>query len=76
MIDSIHSLRSSHMMGFRAYTTDTVGENGYFLHLSANTEALETAQFRDLEVGIGEITLVIEEYIDLAMTFQTSDRVD
>jgi hypothetical protein len=29
-----------------------------------------------LEVGVGEITLVIEENLDLSMAFQPGDRVN
>jgi hypothetical protein len=75
MVNSIYGFCTCHVMSLRADTTDTVGEDWYFLYLSANAEALETAQFGDLEVGIGEISLIIEENFDFAMAFQPGDRV-
>ncbi len=39
-------------------------------------KSLEAAQFRDLEIRIGYIALIVEEDFDLAMTFQTGNGID
>ncbi len=40
------------------------------------TEALEAAQFGDLEIGVGDLALVVQEDLDLAVAFQAGDRVN
>jgi hypothetical protein len=58
------------MVGFRAHTAYAICEDWDFFDLTPNTKALKAAQFRDLKVGVGEISLIIEEYFDLSMAFQ------
>ena len=55
---------------------DAVGQQGHFLHRATNAEALKTAQFRDLEVGVGNVAFLVQEDFDLAMTFQAGDGVN
>ena len=40
------------------------------------TEALESAQFGNLEVRVGDIALVVQEDFDLAVTFQAGDGIN
>jgi hypothetical protein len=62
-------------MGLRAYATDTVGDVGHILCWSAYTEALKTSQLRHLKIGIGDLTLIGEEDVDLPMALESSDGV-
>ena len=39
-------------------------------------EGLKAAQLRDLEVGVGNIALLVEEDLDLAVPFQAGDGID
>ena len=38
-------------------------------------EFLESTQCRDLQVGVGDISLIVQENIDFAVTFQTGNGV-
>ena len=76
MVDCIGSLGGSHVMRFRANTANAVGQQGHFLNRPANTESLKTAQFRDLEIGIVDLAIFIQEDFDLAVTFQAGDGIN
>ena len=76
MIDCIGGFGGSHVVSFRANTADAVGQQGHFLNRASHAETLEAAQFRDLEVGIGDIPLFVQENLDLAVAFQAGDGVN
>ena len=76
MINRIDGLGGRHMMCFGANAADTVGQQRHFFNRTANAEAFETAQFRDLEVGVGDIAFFVQEDFDLAVTFQPGDGIN
>ena len=76
MIDRIGRLGGRHVVRFRADAADAVGQQGHFLHRAADAEALEAAQFRDLEIGVGDIAFVVQEDLDLAVAFQAGDGIN
>ena len=76
MIDCVGGFGGGHVVRFRADAADAVGQQGHFFHRAANAETLEAAQFRDLEVGIGDISFFIQEDLDLAVAFQPGDGVN
>ena len=76
VIDGIHSLGSRHVVRLGADTANAVGQEGHFLHGATNAETFETAQFRDLEVSIGNIAFLVEKDLDLAMAFQPGDGIN
>ena len=64
------------MVGLRADAADAVGDHRHLLGLPADAELLEAAQLRNLEVGFGDIAVIVEEDLDAAVPFQPGDRVD
>ena len=76
MVDRIHSFGTCHVVSLWANAADAVGEDGHFFNLAADAEALKAAQLGDLEVGVGDIAFLIQEDLDLAVTFETGDGVD
>jgi hypothetical protein len=76
VIDRVDGLGGGHVVGLRADAADAVGQQGHFFHRAPDAEAFETAQFRDLEVGIGNIAFFIQEDLDLAMAFQPGDGIN
>jgi hypothetical protein len=57
------------MMSLRAHTANPVCEDGHIFDPTADTETLKPAQFGDLEIDILDIALIIEEDLNLSMTF-------
>ena len=76
MVNCIGSLGRCHVVGFRAHAADAVGQQRHFFDRAADAETLETAQLRDLEIGVCDFAFFIQEDFDLAMAFQPGDRVD
>jgi hypothetical protein len=58
------------MMGAWSDATNSSHYPGQFLDRSSLAELLEATQLRHLEVGIGDITVVIEENLYFAVAFQ------
>ena len=75
VINRVDGLGGGHVVSLRADTADAIGQQGHFLDRASDAEAFEPAQFRDLEVGIGNITFFVQEYLDLAMAFQPGDGI-
>ena len=61
-------------MRLRADAADAVGEQRHFLDRASDAEAFEAAQFGDLEVGVGDIPVGIQEDVNLAVSFQAATR--
>ena len=76
MIDRIRSLGSSHVMRLGADTADAVCQKWHLLHGTSNTEAFKAAQFRDLEVGVGDVAFIVQKDLDLAVAFEAGDGVN
>ncbi|MBA7705116.1 hypothetical protein ES703_113940 [subsurface metagenome] len=64
------------MMGSGADPTDARGYPGHLLNRSSLAEFLETTKLRYLEIGIVNITLIIEENLYLAMSLKPGNRVN
>jgi hypothetical protein len=71
MVHSVCGLTRGHMMSPRSDTANTWDYPGHFLNGPSFTELLETAKLRYLKVGVGDIAVVIEEYLYLAVPFQS-----
>jgi hypothetical protein len=75
-VDRVGGLGGGHVMGLRADAADAVGQHRHFLHRAAHAEALEAAQFRHLQVGVGDVAGVVQEDLDLAVAFQAGQGID
>ena len=72
----VQGLGGRHVMGLGADAADAGGQVRHVFGRPAHAELLETAQLRNLQVGVGHVALVVEEDLDLAVAFQPGDRVD
>ena len=63
------------MMRLGAHATYSIGDVGHIFCWSANTEAFKTSQLGNLKIGIGDLTLIGEEDVDLPMALESSDGV-
>src|SRR5271157_5468145 len=64
-----------HVMSLRAHTANAGCNSREFLDRPSDAELLEASQFRNLEVRVFDFSLVIEENIDLAVTFKASNGI-
>ena len=76
VVNRISCFCSSHVVRFRTYTADAVGQQWHFFHRAANAKAFKSAQFGDLEIGVGNVPFLVEEDFDLAVPFQAGDGID
>ena len=65
--DLVQGLGRRHVVGRGADAADIGHDPGHLLYGPADAEPLEAAQLRHLEIGVLNIPLVIEEYVDLAV---------
>ncbi len=63
-------------MGARSDTADSRYNPGHLLYRSALGELLKTTEFRYLEIGILNITSIIEKNLYLAMPLKPGNRVN
>ena len=75
-VDRVGRLGRGHVMGLRADAADAVGQRRHVLDRSAHAERLEATQLRDLEIGVLDVTGIVEEDLDLAVTLQARDGID
>ena len=76
VIDRIGRFGRSHVMRLRAHAADAIGQQRHFFDRPADAESFEAAQFGNLEVGIGDIAFFVQEDFDLAVTFETGNRIN
>ncbi len=76
VVDRIGSLGRGHVMRLGAHAADAVGDDRHLLDRPADGELLEPAQLRDLEVGVGDVAILVQEDLDLAVAFQAGDRIN
>src|ERR1035438_10542699 len=76
LVEVVESLGGGHVMRGGADTADAAGDLRHVLRWAAKGEDLETPQLGDLEIGVFDVALVIEEDVDLAVAFKAGDRVD
>jgi hypothetical protein len=72
----ICGLARGHVMSARSDTAYTGYYTGHLLNRPALAELLEAAKLGDLEVGIGNITVVVEKDLNLAVPFKPGYRVN
>ncbi len=72
----VQRLGGGHVVRFGADAADAGGQVRHLLGRPALAELLEAAQFGDLQVAVGHISLVVQEDVDLAVTFQSRDGID
>jgi hypothetical protein len=75
-IQIVERLGGGHMMGGRADPADPAGDLGHVFRGPAQAEDFETPELGDLEIRPLHIPPVIEEDIDLSVSFEPGDRVD
>jgi hypothetical protein len=76
LINGIYGLTRGQMVCPRSDATDPRDDPGKDFHGSSQAEDLESSQFRDLEVSIFHIPLVVQKNLDLAVSFQSGDRIN
>jgi hypothetical protein len=64
------------MVGHGANATDPLGDAGHLFYRTPLAKALEPAKLGHLEIGVGHIALVIQEYRDLSVPLQAGDGID
>ena len=76
MKDRVGGFGGGHVMRLRADAADAVGQHRHFFDRPAHAKLLEAAQLGDLKVGVGDVALVVQKDLDLAVPFQARDRVN
>src|SRR5690606_21284492 len=76
LIDRIRCLGCRHVMCLGAHAADAICDEWHFLDGTSHYQALEAAQFWNLKIGVGNIPLIIKEYFDLAVSFETGNGVN
>jgi len=76
VIDRVAGLGRGHHVRFRTDAANARRDPRHLLDRTADAELLEAAEFRDLEIGVGNVALVVEDDGDLAVTFEPGDGID
>jgi len=76
LINGVCGLTRGHMVRAWSDTADTGHNARQFFYRASLAEALKTPQLRDLEVGILNLAILVEEDFYLAMAFQASYRIN
>ena len=74
--DAVDGLGGRHVVSLGAHAADARRDARQLLDRAADAEALEAAQLRDLEVDVLDLAVVVDEDLDLAVTFETGDGID
>jgi hypothetical protein len=65
-----------HVVRLRANTADSVGQVGHIFSLTADAKLLEPPQFGDLQIGVGDISFLVQENVNLAVAFESGDWIN
>ena len=76
LVQVIEGFAGSHVMSGGANATDLGRDSRQLLGHAIFTELLEAPELRNLDKGLVDVSIVIEEDLDLPVTFQSCDRVD
>jgi hypothetical protein len=76
LVNSVYGLTRGQMVCRRSDAADPGNDPGKNFYRSSHAEDFESSQFRDLEIGIFNIPLVVQENLDLAVSFQSGDRIN
>jgi hypothetical protein len=75
LVYGIYGLTRGQMMDSRSNAADARHHARDFFHGHALDELLEPAEFGDLKVGVGHAAFVVEEDLDLPVSFQARDGI-
>jgi hypothetical protein len=64
------------VVSFRTDSADAASDVRHVLGAPADAELLEAAEFRNLEVSIGYIPVLVEKYFDGAVAFQARNGIN
>ena len=73
---AVQGLGGRHVMGLRANAADPRRQVRHLFRRPADAEFFEAAKLGNLQVGVGHFPLVVEEDVDLAVTFQPRDGIN
>jgi hypothetical protein len=76
LVNGIYGLTRGQMVCRRSDAADSGNDSGKYFHRSSQTEDLESSQFRNLKVSVLHISLVVQKNLDLAVSFQSGDRIN
>ena len=76
MIDGVTGLGRGHHVRLRTDTADPGRDAAHLLDGTADAELLETAELGDLEAGVRDIPVVVQENGDLSVAFEPGDGID
>ena len=76
VVEVIERARRCHVVRTGTHAADPLGDAGHLLGGPPDAEALESPQLRHLEVRIRNLALVVEEDLDLSVTFEAGDWID
>jgi hypothetical protein len=76
LVNGIYGLTRGQMVRRGSDAADPGDDSWKFLHRSSQTEDFESSEFRDLKVSVLHISLVVQKNVDLAVSFQSRDRIN
>jgi len=74
--DLVDGLGGGHVVGLGTHAADTRRDTRQLFDRTPEAEALEAAQLGDLEVDVLHLVVVVDEDLDLAVTFEPGDGID
>ena len=74
--ERVEGLGCRHVMSLGAHSADPRRKVRHILRGPPHAKPLEAAELRDLQVGVGDVPLLVEEDVDLPVPFETGDRID
>jgi hypothetical protein len=69
LVNSVNGLTRGQVMCRGSDAADPRDDPGKFLHRSSQTEDFESSQLRDLKISIGNVSLIVQKNLDLAVSF-------
>jgi hypothetical protein len=75
-VDGIGCFGRGHVVGLGADAADAVCQQRHLLDRAPHAEPLKAAQLGNLEVGVGDFPLFVQEDLDLAVAFEAGNRID
>ena len=76
MVDCICGLTRGQMVRSRSDAADSGDDTGQFFYRSSFTEFLKTAKFRNLEISIGYLSVIIEKNLYFPVPLESGYGVD
>ena len=75
VVASVDRLGGGHVVGAGAHTAEPGGDLVELCYLPSDAEPLESPELGNLPVGVGNVSLVVQEDLDLPVSLETGDRV-